>query len=146
MKVLILSYADFNQYVSIIGTDYPDKIFISILDSEGWFSKPQNIIGDNTLTIQCDDVFKSGEPSPTNPTTNTRAFDKDDAKKIIDLLQKYPEASECVVHCAAGISRSGAVGEFVNDWYKADYYEFAHNNPKIHPNGLILRTLKRLMR
>jgi predicted protein tyrosine phosphatase len=146
MKVLVLSYVDFKQYVSIIGTDYPDKIFISILDSEGWFSTPQLMYGDNTCIIQCDDVLESGEPSPTNATTNTRAFDKEDAGKIIDLLEKYPDATECIVHCAAGISRSGAVGEFVNDWYAGDYYEFLHNNPKIHPNGLISRTLKEWIR
>jgi len=41
----------------------------------------------------------------------------------------------------AGVSRSGAVGEFVNGYAQGDWARFKRDNPQILPNGRVLRML-----
>ena len=64
--------------------------------------------------------------------------------KLIDLAQKDTNDSALVVHCAAGISRSGAVATFACDYCKLDYAEFLKDNPCLYPNQFVLRTLHRI--
>ena len=47
------------------------------------------------------------------------------------------------VHCNAGISRSGAIGTFANDYCGMNYSEFLKNNPYIMANSYVLRLLRR---
>ena len=72
-------------------------------------------------------------------------FDESHAKKIIkfvDEIQKSKESYPLVVHCAAGISRSGAIGTFVCDYCKLDYHKFMKANPYIMANPHVLRVLR----
>lgn len=73
-------------------------------------------------------------------------FNKNHASKIIDLLdlaQKDRADSVLVIHCNAGISRSGAIGTFVCDYCELDYAEFIKNNPGIYANQYVLNILRR---
>lgn len=155
MKVIVVNYLNFkiilNQnkiYENNIET-YKDNIFISIIDSKDTtlnkmfnpYSKPQfKKDYNNVLNLQFDDVTHDGENSPT-AIGKTKTFTKEDAKKIIKFLKKNKKANFCLIHCAAGISRSGAVGQFVNDFFKEDYQKFIKNNPRIMPNSKIVRIL-----
>ncbi len=47
-----------------------------------------------------------------------------------------------IVHCAAGVSRSGAVGLFVRDYFSLDYSEFKRQNPHIVPNLWVSKVLR----
>ena len=57
-----------------------------------------------------------------------------------------------LVHCTAGISRSGAVGEVLN-WYfnrylennTADNEDFEQNNRKIQTNTIVRRTMLKVL-
>lgn len=74
-------------------------------------------------------------------------FDKSHAKKVIDFLDeirgKNPsEDEELLVHCSAGISRSGAVGTFACDYLGLDYVAFLRDNPYIRANHFVLSLLK----
>jgi len=154
MLVTVLNYNAFwemrqthNIDDSTVETYKSDTIFISILDSAKWFAKPQfQKDHSNVITLQFDDVLHSGDRSPTNDVPNTRSFAESDGKKIIEFLENNPDAKFCVVHCAAGISRSGAIGQFVNDYYKGDYDSFVRHNPQIMPNQMVIQTLNRLVR
>jgi predicted protein tyrosine phosphatase len=76
---------------------------------------------------------------------NANVFSKKDAARIINFLdkvQKDNKDSTLVVHCHAGISRSGAVGTFACDYCRLNYNEFLKNNPCIHANSHVLRTLR----
>lgn len=64
--------------------------------------------------------------------------------QLIDLAQEDTIDSVLVVHCAAGISRSGAVATFACDYCRLDYAEFLKNNPCLYPNQFVLRTLHRI--
>lgn len=74
-------------------------------------------------------------------------FSENQAKQVIDFLdlaQKDPEDSVLVVHCTAGISRSGAVATFACDYCGLSYNEFMKANPFIYANPFVLRTLRRV--
>jgi predicted protein tyrosine phosphatase len=55
---------------------------------------------------------------------------------------KDKEKQIFIVHCGAGISRSGAVATFINDLYGNSYKEFFNDNRHIQPNFTILRRLR----
>lgn len=71
-------------------------------------------------------------------------FTKDHAKAIIGLLDRvkeYPGNCNLMIHCDAGISRSGAVGAFAANHLNYDFKKFKKLNPNIHPNKFVLLTL-----
>lgn len=66
-------------------------------------------------------------------------FSKSQAHQIIDFvkdLQEDREDSDLVIHCDAGISRSGAVAQFLSDYLKIPFLD-----PNIRPNKYVLRIL-----
>jgi predicted protein tyrosine phosphatase len=72
-------------------------------------------------------------------------FKKSHAKKIIafiDRAQKKSKDATLVIHCMAGISRSGAVGTFACDYCDLDYKEFLKSNPYIKANSYVLQLLR----
>ena len=90
----------------------------------------------NLLVLYFDDV----EDGPN-------AMTPEQAKKIADFVctgDKRP----IVVHCTAGVSRSGAVGSALN-WYfnrfladnEADYREFELRHPDLAPNAHVRKLL-----
>jgi predicted protein tyrosine phosphatase len=48
------------------------------------------------------------------------------------------------IHCDAGVSRSGAVAKFMQEYLHLDYEEFRRENPQIVPNIAILKALTKL--
>jgi hypothetical protein len=74
--------------------------------------------------------------------TEENKFSHDQAKQIVEFVDKYKDlVTEFVIHCHAGISRSGAVGSFIVEYLKLDYQEFKKRNPNILPNAMVLRKL-----
>lgn len=70
-------------------------------------------------------------------------FGQEQAKDVFDFLLKLKELDSFVliIHCTAGISRSGAVGEFACKYLEADYKRFRYNHPFIMPNTLVMKKL-----
>ena len=114
--------------------------FISINDTgkDSYFKRNHK----NVLTLHFDDVDKDGETSPTN-YGDTKAFSEDQANEIIEFIKKNSGAEDFIVHCHAGISRSGAVGRFINDYLGGDKELFERMNPRIVPNGRVLELLNK---
>lgn len=109
-------------------TPNKDWIIISINDplsianlKEGWLDiLPLTF---NDINIKIDDYL---------------VFNKDDAGKIIDFVEKYKEeGSVIIVHCYAGISRSAAVAKFI-----AEKYNLKFNHNYFLYNKLVYTTLK----
>ena len=76
---------------------------------------------------------------------NSRIFNKEDAEKIVsfvETLHRKENKETLVVHCMAGISRSGAVGMFINDLLRLNHSTFQRDNPGIRPNPFILSILR----
>lgn len=122
---------------------FNDIMFISINDSDGHFSQSYfNREHPNVLIMYMDDVSKDGQSSPTN-SGETRAFTEEDADRIIEFIQKNKDKHGALIHCAAGISRSGAIGHFLVNYFEEDFQRFQEKNYQVRPNAHILSTLNR---
>ena len=57
------------------------------------------------------------------------------------------QQKDLIIHCTAGISRSGAVGSCLNHYFNSrsddmmDYKDFVDRHPHIHPNTLVFQKL-----
>jgi len=72
-------------------------------------------------------------------------FNTEQAKEVIGFLMLCDQDDDdgvLVVHCDAGISRSGAVGTFAVDFLHLDYQAFTKGNPFLRPNYYVLRVLR----
>ncbi len=109
-----------------------DTMYISILnvdDNTGYFKS--NF--ENVLVLHFDDI---------TDVNSDLAFNENHAKQIIDFITKNKHKSTCMVHCSAGISRSGAVGQFVNSCFGMNNDYFLNMNFNVRPNPMILETLE----
>ena len=77
---------------------------------------------------------------------DARLFNKEQAKLIIGMLPYADQYDDAVliVHCDAGISRSGAVGTFAVDFLGLDYEVFTKENPCLMPNFHVYNLLRRV--
>jgi predicted protein tyrosine phosphatase len=97
--------------------------------------------GGNVKTFRFDDEepFKSRVPE--------NCMSHEQAHELFSFLAKVhadPAEIELHVHCEAGVSRSGAVVTFVQEWLRLDYDEFRRMNPQIVPNLHVLKQLRRV--
>ena len=131
-----------------------DAMFISILTStavpagnfhEPVFKEPHP----NVITLTFDDVMEDttqsvGIDADGNPFIfkTGQCFTEDQADQLLDFFEANQDKYTAFIHCAAGISRSGAVGAFLSDIRNNSWELFKRINPKVHPNPHVLRTLK----
>ena len=100
------------------------------------FSK-EYLASRNLLVLYFDDV----EDGPN-------AMTAEQAKRIADFALRPGDDRPIIVHCSAGISRSGAVGSVLN-WYfnrcladnEADYRAFGLRHPDLVPNAHVWKLL-----
>lgn len=75
---------------------------------------------------------------------NLTLFTKKQAVEIINFLNRVQENDKIetlVIHCTAGISRSGACGVFACRYLHTDNKNFWRTNPHIYPNEHVLQLL-----
>lgn len=111
---------------------FEDSYFISIFGSN--VSPFFNQTHPNVLLIQTDDIDQ--------PHDDLLLFTNDQAKETIEFLRCLPDDFTLVVHCGAGVCRSGAVADFASSMLHVDYNTFKNDNPHILPNIYILQTLR----
>lgn len=154
MKIRVLPRAFFE---TIKGT--PDEItllesskIISINSSWGWDSEPPfspELRGHkHLLVMNFDDI--ANEPETPEDLGQAVMFSPEMAERIRRFVDdgRMP----LLVHCAAGISRSGAVGEVLN-WYfnryltnnRTDYNDFIQNNRQILPNPIVRKIMIKVL-
>jgi len=156
MRVHVLSKVEFdglmvqNKIVDENVEKFDSIFFISLIDNHNqkghYFKKDHN----NVMNLRFDDVEHDGEnprvladdPDLDNmDSENVKAFSKKQANDLYKFIKKHRDAETCIVHCMAGISRSGAVGTFVNGFAQGDWELFKRDNPFISPNGRVHRML-----
>lgn len=149
INVFVLSKLQMRDLLNInnINDDNVDSFknirIISINDFKGGFYHEPFFKNEhyNVLTLYFDDVERDFEQSPTN-YQETKAFSIEDARKIIDFLANINDDVKTIfIHCAAGISRSGAIGQFCSYYLNVDKDHFKIHNSHIMPNGRVLRML-----
>ena len=154
MKIRVLPRAFFEK---VKGTPTEAELLakskiISINSSWGFddtppFS-PELLYHPHLLTLTFDDLCN--EPETPEDLGNAILFNRDMAHAIMRFVDdgKLP----LLVHCTAGISRSGAVGEVLN-WYfnryletnTADDEDFEQNNRQIMPNTIIRKIMLKVL-
>lgn len=87
-----------NNFISIRHAAEPDATRAIPLD------------GPNILKLQFDDAVE-------DPDHNLMLFDERIAGKIVDFIRSIDTERLLFVNCGAGISRSGAIGEVLNDYF-----------------------------
>lgn len=103
------------------------------------------VSGANVLKLCFDDAT-------SDPEGTLILFDEAIARQIAAFLRQIDRNRGLFINCAAGISRSGAVGEVLNDYFnrcleqnEADDRFFREHNRQICGNPLVRRILSRVL-
>ena len=154
MKIRVLPRAFFEK---IKGTPTEAELLekskiISINSSWGFDDTPpfsEDLLNHpHLLTLTFDDICN--EPETLEDLGNAILFNEDMAHAIMRFVDDWKIS--LLVHCTAGISRSGAVGEVLN-WYfnrylesnTADDEDFVQNNRQIMPNTIVRRIMLKVL-
>ncbi len=121
---------------------YDYACFISILDNDNDEKRYEGAV-DNFLQVKMWDIERDAKD--TDGTIYEKPPDIE-LKKIVDFVNKHKDKSVFVIHCTAGVSRSGAVATFLYDKFlsEIDKEKFRYENIHIVPNLYILNRLKEL--
>lgn len=125
---------------------------ISIQSSSGWDSEPpfseELCLSPNLLCVTLDDYF--GIPDDEEERKRVALFSYEIADRIMRFIDDG--MMPIIIHCTAGISRSGAIGSVLNRYYnsilannKEDYDAFFLLNRKIMPNPNIVRAFSEFL-
>ena len=135
----------------------PDDIF-SNGPSSRWFARRHR----NVLNMTFDDITSPEKWQLLSQFGNSRSsddtsgnasaekdyvlFDRNMVREIADFVDDNHKASTWIVHCSAGISRSGAVSLWLKDWLKFKYGIDAVNVDGKYalPNSHVLSELNRM--
>jgi len=116
---------------------------ISIYSMKELISTPQRI--QNLKEIKCIDYLNLKFSDIEKEKKGEILFNEDHAKKIFELINKVKNKAEIlIIHCQAGISRSGAVGLFLCRALGLNEGLFWLWNPRIYPNNHVLNVLGKI--
>lgn len=117
-----------------------DTVLISILDTDAI-----PLFGSDTdriITVKFSDIT----PGPflrqrfmLEP--HVKPCSSEDARKIVSFILRHAKdqlPKRLVVHCSAGISRSGAVASYAVVHSEMSDSSFLHHNPNLKPNDWVL--------
>ncbi|MBP3606922.1 MAG: dual specificity protein phosphatase family protein [Treponema sp.] len=136
MKILVIS----KKIIKKQSEDffYVNNI-INIRSSYGYYDLP---ISNSVIRLVFDDVTEKEKDN------SYIKFSEKHAQKIFDFITNMDKSKDLYVNCDAGISRSGAVGLCLNEYFnkylednKEDYTFFIQENYQISPNPLVKRIL-----
>ena len=122
---------------------------ISIRSTDGWdrtFPVPPGIRpNDNLLCLTFDDCTSMDEGWAEHEAPEL--FDAEMAARVLQFVKD--DGLGLVVQCTAGISRSGAIGFALDEFFNvrdnrntADHEYFVLENPHVRPNALVLRIMR----
>lgn len=79
------------------------------------------------------------------PDVEVVLFNEELGQKLIEFIEANKGKKQWILHCTAGISRSGAVGEFLADYFGISYHLFKRDNPQVKPNALVKNILRKYL-
>jgi len=138
MKVYILNKNQFINSVIPKIDEEPKAFFISILDPETGVV-PLREDSDNYRSYS---FFDLEEDMDNGAGHLYKAITEEQAKDMYEFIKSNSDKEKLFVHCSAGISRSGALGAFVHEYFGGAYKELLRTNPHILPNGRVTRLLR----
>ena len=139
MKVFIMPKFIFEQAIDGIEKSSKDVFYLSINNPDDEDKTPIREDSDTFKSMWFYDIDEDIYDEVKDFTYKTISDEQLD--ELYDFIMKNKDKKNFVVHCTAGVSRSGAVGEFVNDLFGIPYAEFRKQNPNIIPNTYIKKKL-----
>lgn len=137
MDVTILGREKFKEKVlPNIGKE-EDCFYICILEPDD--NTPLSPNQDNFLTL---DFYDLEYDMDNGAGVTYKSISDEQAKQLFEFIKSNSDKKKLYVSCAAGISRSGAVGAFVWEYFGGAYKELLKKHPHILPNGRVLRLLR----
>lgn len=95
----------------------------------------------NTISETFDDTSPNIESYFERKRRSNVVFDKDMARRLVTFIETIPEDAESVlIHCSAGISRSGAIGYYIANKFGL-IEQYVKENPQISPNPWVLELM-----
>lgn len=79
------------------------------------------------------------------PDVEAVLFDEEMGQKLINFIEDNKDKKQWILHCTAGISRSGAVGEFLADYFGIAYHLFKRDNSQVKPNTLVKNIMRKYL-
>lgn len=70
-------------------------------------------------------------------------FNEEMADQIHEFVKSNLQAKAWFLHCTAGQSRSGAVGDVLSEYFQIPYSDFKYHNPQVKPNCLVKNLLRK---
>jgi predicted protein tyrosine phosphatase len=142
-------------YISIIGSiSYSHKFHSSgiVISTESGQDQPiLRCQHKNYLTLRFDDVSPE-DPSviaclaiKTDPDGYPCLFAPEQAARLAQFILENAGAEHWIIHCGAGISRSGAVGAMISDHLGLPYSDFKRYNPRVNPNTHVAVLLRKAL-
>ena len=102
---------------------------------------------DRIITVRFHDLDPQWPVDPERDPRPSYVFmSAEQARQIVDHVLKFhehPAPWAFLVNCMAGVSRSGAVGTFVQRLASIPEADFITTNPALHPNKYVLKLLMR---
>ena len=162
--IRVLSRQNFNNYIKehrFIKNGVPDDVaIIEIFNSdvqedvtnrfgiEDEFNYKNNlasakVFGSNVLHLVFDDILGEHSINIDGKVKNLTPFRFFQATSIIWFLIRNINCEKFIIHCSAGISRSGAVGKFIFDFLSEQFNVRFPEMNNIHPNGHVLDLLNK---
>ena len=139
MKVFIMPKFIFEQAIDGIEKSSKDVFYLSINNPDDEDKTP---IREDSYTFKSMWFYDIDEDIYDEVKDFTyKTISDEQLDELYDFIMKNKDKKNFVVHCTAGVSRSGAVGEFVNDLFGIPYAEFRKQNPNIIPNTYIKKKL-----
>ena len=103
------------------------------------------VSGPNILKLQFDDALTASDPGIV-------LFTPEMARRIAEFVESIDRSRELFVNCAAGISRSGAVGEVLDEYFNCylennelDHLYFTRFSSRVQGNSLVRSLLRRAL-
>jgi len=157
MNIIILNKRLFNEFmtynfVNDDNVESQDMLIISINEfykKETWYQDDYNVNSyfkrqhSNVLIEHFGDYREDYITECIKKKKPTSGFfSEHKAKRMYEFMMRNKDKSLAVLHCGAGISRSGAAGQFLwENFGTISYEDFKRKNKKIEPNNHILRLL-----
>lgn len=124
-KIVVVNRQEFNKIMrdnKINESNVESKTKVAFISINGTFDENRDEFyfkqnKENVLILFFDDVLENTK----SDSKIFKAFSRQQGEIVFDFLEKMKNRDLLLIHCDAGISRSGAIGQFAAEYYGIDF-------------------------